>query len=297
VSLSYRVSACVQLTTDIWQTRRSSLDANELFKAGKLKEAVEAQIAEVKSKPADQGKRLFLFELFAFAGELDRARRQIDALEYEELELQAAAGDYRRLLDSEEARRKVFHEGAQPKFLTLEVPEHVRLRFEALAHLRAGRRSEAAEALEQAAEAMPTVSGQLNERPFEGLRDCDDIFGGVLEVFAQGNYFWVPLEKVELIATNAPKFPRDLLWLPARLETLGESGQVWLPALYPDSHSHADDEVRLGRQTDWQESDGGPVFGRGLRMFLAGDDASTLLEWRQLQLNPPADDTSTAITP
>jgi type VI secretion system protein ImpE len=266
------------------------LDANELFKAGKLKEAIESQIAEVKAKPADQGKRLFLFELFAFAGELDRARRQIDALQYEELELQAAAGDYRRLLDSEEARRKVFQDGAQPKFLTPEVPEHVRLRLEALAHLRAGRRSEASEALDQAAEATPNVTGQLNERAFEGLRDCDDLFGGVLEVFAQGNYFWVPLEKVELIATNSPKFPRDLLWLPARLETQGESGQVWLPALYPDSHSHADDEVRLGRQTDWQESDGSPVLGRGLRIFLAGDDASTILEWRQVQLNPPADD-------
>ncbi len=261
------------------------MDANELFKAGKLKDAIEAQIAEVKSKPADQGKRLFLFELFAFAGELDRARRQIDALQYEELELQAAAGDYRRLLDSEEARRKVFHDGAQPKFLTPDQPEHVRLRLEALAHLRAGRRAEAAVALDQAAEATPTVSGQLNEQPFESLRDCDDLFGGMLEVFAQGNYFWVPLEKVELIAANPPKFPRDLLWVPARLETQGESGQVWLPALYPDSHSHADDEVRLGRQTDWQESDGGPVLGRGLRMLLAGEEASTLLEWRQLQFN------------
>jgi len=261
------------------------LDANELFKAGKLKEAIEIQIAEVKAKPADQGKRLFLFELFAFSGELDRARRQIDALQYEEIELQAAIGDYRRLLDSEDARRKVFHEGAQPKFLTPEVPEHVRLRLEALAHIRSGRRAEAAEALDQAAEGGPSVSGQLNERAFEGLRDCDDLFGGVLEVFAQGNYFWVPLEKIELIATNPPKYPRDLLWVPARLETQGESGQVWLPALYPDSYSHADDEVRLGRQTDWQEGEAGPVLGRGLRMFLAGDDASTLLEWRQLQIN------------
>ena len=34
---------------------------------------------------------------------------------------------------------------------------------------------------------------------------------------------------------------RDLLWAPARLETQeGESGSVFLPALYPDSHTHAD---------------------------------------------------------
>jgi type VI secretion system protein ImpE len=121
----------------------------------------------------------------------------------------------------------------------------------------------------------------------------------VLEVFAQGSYFWVPLEKVELIATNPPKFPRDLLWIAARLETHGgESGQVFLPSLYPDSFSHADEQVRLGRQTDWLGDDAGPILGRGLRMFLAGDDASTLLEWRQLQTNAPAgSESAEAATP
>ena len=51
------------------------MNANELFQAGKLQEAIDTQIAQVKANPADQGKRLFLFELLAFAGELDRARR------------------------------------------------------------------------------------------------------------------------------------------------------------------------------------------------------------------------------
>ena len=260
---------------------------NELFQAGKLQEAIDAQIAVVKANPADQGKRLFLFELLAFAGELERARRQIEALQSDQVELQVTIVDYRRLLESEEARRKVFHEGTQPKFLTPEQPEHMRLRLEALAHLRAGRKAEAAESLAQAAEATPEVKGILNDKPFHGLRDCDDLFGGVLEVFAQGSYFWVPLETIEAIAANPPKFPRDLLWVPARLETSGESGQVFLPALYPDSHAHAVEQVKLGRQTDWLGDDDGPVVGRGLRMFLAGDDASTLLEWRQVQIEPP----------
>ncbi|HEV2971481.1 MAG TPA: type VI secretion system accessory protein TagJ [Pirellulales bacterium] len=267
------------------------MDGHELFQAGKLQEAIDFQIAQVKANPADQGKRLFLFELFAFAGELDRARKQIDALNYDELELQAAVSEYRRLLESEEARRRVFHEGAQPKFLTDSHAEHVRLRLEALGHLRENRRAEAAESLAQAAEAAPLVKGQLNDRPFDGLRDCDDLFGGVIEVFAQGSYFWVPLEDIELIAINPPRFPRDLLWAGARLEThVGEAGQIFLPALYPDSHTHADEQVKLGRMTDWLGDDDGPVFGRGLRMFLAGEDASTLLEWRQLQIDAPPSD-------
>ena len=113
-------------------------------------------------------------------------------------------------------------------------PEHVRLRLEAIGHLRENRRSQAAECLAQAAEATPTISGQFNDQPFDSLRDCDDLFGGVLEVFAQGSYFWIPLELVEIVAISPPKFPRDLLWVPARVETHGsESGQVFLRPSIP----------------------------------------------------------------
>ncbi len=49
------------------------MNATELYRAGKLQEAITAQVAEVKANPTDQGKRLFLFELLVFAGDLDRA--------------------------------------------------------------------------------------------------------------------------------------------------------------------------------------------------------------------------------
>ncbi len=79
-------------------------NASELFKAGKLQEALAAQTQEVKNKPGDQAKRLFLFELLAFAGDLDRARRQIGAglVLYEDADLETAATAYRKLLDAEE---------------------------------------------------------------------------------------------------------------------------------------------------------------------------------------------------
>src|SRR5262245_43141677 len=60
------------------------MSASEAFKAGRLQEAIDAQIQEVRAHPADHGKRLFLFELAAFAGDLDRARRQIDAVKYDD---------------------------------------------------------------------------------------------------------------------------------------------------------------------------------------------------------------------
>ena len=64
----------------------------------------------------------------------------------------------------------------------------------------------------------------------------------------------------------------------------GPEGDVFLPALYPGTHEHADDAVKLGRATDWKDGDAGPVLGVGLRTFLAGDDPITLLEWRELEV-------------
>jgi type VI secretion system protein ImpE len=116
------------------------------------------------------------------------------------------------------------------------------------------------------------------------LRDCDDLFGPMLEVMAHGNYFWVPLEHVHSLTMNGPKFPRDLLWIPARLETDDATGDVFLPALYPRSHEHADNQVKLGRMTDWNSTEGGPTLGVGSRTFLVDDDAVSLLEWRELTI-------------
>ncbi len=260
------------------------MSASEAFKAGRLQEAMDTQIQEVRAHPADHGKRLFLFELAAFAGDLDRARRQIDAVKYDEPDRDLATLTYRKLLDAEEARRKLFREGLQPALLG-EAPDHVVIRLEAVNRLREGRAAEMPELLAKANEVIPVLKGTLNGKAFEGLRDYDDLFGTVLEVMAQGRYFWLPLEQVETLALSPPRFPRDLLWAPGKLVTTqGEEGDVFLPALYPGTHEHADDQVKLGRATEWKEAEGEPVRGAGLRTFLVGDGAVSLLEWRELRL-------------
>jgi type VI secretion system protein ImpE len=263
------------------------MNATELYRAGRLRDAIDAQVQEVRSNPADQGKRLFLFELLAFAGELDRARRQIDAIKYDEAERDAAITTYRLLLDSEEKRRRLFREGLAPRHLA-ESPEHVRHRLEAVNLLRAGQRTQAKEVLARANEACPAVAGQLNGKAVAALRDCDDLLGTVLEVFVRGEYFWIPLEQIDGVAMTGPRSPRDLLWAPARLEMAGSTGEVFLPALYHGSHEHADDPIKLGRATEWESDADGPVLGVGLRTFLADEDAVTLLEWRELLVGTEA---------
>lgn len=258
------------------------MNASELYNAGKLAEAIDAQIQEVKNHPADHAKRLFLFELLVFTGDLDRARRQIDAVQYEEMELSTAVMAYRRLLDSEQARRQLFKDGVAPRFFG-EQPQHVHLRLEAVELLRENRPADAGQFLAKAQDAAPAIDGDLNNKAFDGLRDADDLFGMVLEVMAQGAYYWVPMEQVESVTMNPPRFPRDLIWIAARLELKdGSGGNVHLPAFYPNTHEHADNQIKLGRSTDWKTLENGPTMGVGTHLFLAGDDAVSLLEWRQL---------------
>jgi type VI secretion system protein ImpE len=257
------------------------MDANQLFKAGNLKEAIDAQIAVVKAQPANHGARLFLFEMLAFAGDLDRAQKQIDALQYEEPDLVAAVADYRKILEAERARRLVFGKKAQPEFLA-PPPEHVRQRLMGLMKLADGAADEAAKEFHHANDQIPALKGTLNDKPFEAIRDGDDCFGSVLEVYSKGRYFWVPLEQVQLIAMNAPRFPRDLLWIPAHLEMKeGDAGSVFLSALYPGSEQDNDDQLKLGRMTDWRGD--GLVRGVGLKTFFVGSGESGILDWRKLE--------------
>jgi type VI secretion system protein ImpE len=256
------------------------MTAHELYQAGKLTEAVDAQIQQVKANPTDQNRRLFLFELLLFTGELDRATRQVDALKYDDPGLAATAMSYRGLLNSETARRKVFEEGVAPEFLGTP-PSHLVMRLEAAGQMRLGRHDQANALLNQAEEATPAFKGTLNGKPFESFRDADDLLSGVLEVMAQGKYYWVGIDQIVSIAMNPPSFPRNLIYAPARIELESETGEVFLPVLYPSTYKNSDDLIRLGRMTDWITSEGGAVFGVGTRVFLVDDDSSSVLDIRE----------------
>ena len=56
------------------------MDAASLYKAGQLRPAIEALALELRHQPADTRRRTFLFELLCFAGEYERASKQLDVL-------------------------------------------------------------------------------------------------------------------------------------------------------------------------------------------------------------------------
>lgn len=266
------------------------MTAAELFRAGRLKEAIDAQLAKVRAQPTDRLARFFLFELALFAGDLDRARKQLDVLQYDDPQHSAAVQQYRFALESEAHRRAVFAGTEQPKGLTT-APDHVKLRVEALPYLARGEHAEARRRIDEANAAMPAVSCIVNGNPIDGFYEADERFGTVLEVFgSNGVYSWVPLELVETITMNAPAAPRDVILRPARVVLKdGLDGDVLLPALYPMTHDHPDDEIKLGRATEWIGADGEVTRGAGGKLFLAGDNTIRLIELLTVAVpEPPA---------
>lgn len=261
------------------------MTAEELFANGNLAGALAALTQEVKAAPNDPGRRTFLFELLCFTGDLDRAGRQLDVLAHQDLSAEPAVQVYRNLLHAERRRRSLFADGLAPEFL-LDPPDWIRHQLDAANRLREGQAGEAQRALDASAQERPVLRGHLGDIPFEEFRDCDDLLAPVLELFIIRDYVWLPLAQIQEIEVLAPEHARDLAWAPVRLVLAGGAQhRGYAPVLYPSSHTHADDQVKLGQQTDWVEQAGGPTRGRGQHTFLIGDEARGLLELRRVSFD------------
>jgi type VI secretion system protein ImpE len=257
--------------------------ASSLYREGKLAEAIEAQMEWLRSNPSDIGARLFLFELLAFDGQWDRAQRQALALQTNDAESDAAVGLYQKCLLSEGKRALVYQGLGQPRVLG-PLTDSLKIRMEAFhadPEMQARLIRQALE-LEFNRENLNMV---LNGEHIKSLCDGDEVLGPILEVFAQGEYFWIDIQSVQLLETQTPKYPRDLIWLPARLETATESGNVFLPMIYHGSSADEDVSLRLGRSTDWTEI--GSLFNRGIGLkewYVDDVKAIPLIDFRSLEL-------------
>lgn len=230
------------------------MNAMELFRAGKLTEAVQALGAELRDNPTDAKRRTFLFELLCFAGEYDRAEKHLALLAEGGSGAEMGTLMYRAVLAAERARQEMFAKGDWA--YNLEGPE------------------------------PPALAGTLNGQPFESLSDADERIGPRLETFAAGTYLWIPFAHIASIRLSPPRRLRDLLWIPGQVRTGPafkgtELGEVLIPVLSPLSWKHHNDAVRLGRETVWEE---GVPFGQ--KMLLADGEEIPLLELRTLEIQP-----------
>ena len=235
------------------------MHARELFQAGRLDEAIASLGVEIRSDPTDAQRRAFLFELLAFAGNHERAEKQLDVLGAASTQAGMGALTYKAALHADRLRTDMFTRGALP-------------------------------------EGAPpaAVAGTLNGQPFASLEDADPRIGARLEVFAGGQYLWLPLEHVASLRLERPARLRDLLWAPAKLLTGPgfrgvELGEVLLPVLTPLAAAHPDPLVRLGRMTVWDALPDGRPAPAGQKLLLVDGEEVPLLEVRELIIGPTGD--------
>jgi type VI secretion system protein ImpE len=262
------------------------MTSEELFQAGRLTEALEAQTQVVKAQPAAIVERFFLFELLCFQDEFDRADKQLEAIVRLDPNQDPVVQPYRNLITAERRRLQLFTEGLPPAAHG-EAPPRFTVLLQAIHLLRQSKLAEAAEVVSLLEPELPLLSVRGENIRGEDFRDGDDLFASVLELFVGPDYVWVPLENIQSLQVGKPSRPRDLLWAQANLMlTDGTLLRGLIPVRYIESGSAGEDALRLGHRTEWTDPAGGPVRGIGQRTFFAGDEAYGLLDLDQIQLNP-----------
>src|SRR6187399_958412 len=99
------------------------MTAQSLFKAGRLDDAIEALSAELRDNPTDAQRRTFLFELLCFAGNFDRAEKQLAILGQGSKEAAMGTLLYQSALHAERTRQTMFTDDRLP--VSTEPPQTV----------------------------------------------------------------------------------------------------------------------------------------------------------------------------
>jgi len=231
--------------------------AIDAFRDGRLSEAVESLSIELRHNPSDARRRTFLFELLCFAGDYERAVKQLDVLGSASKEAELGALLYKGAIRAQRERESLFADRAFPL------------------------------------EPAPAVRGTLNGTPFESLEDADPRIGARIECFAAGKYLWLPLAHVAQVTMAAPASVRDTLWPTVHVRTGKgfkgmELGEVLLPVIAAGTTAQPDEQVRLGRVTDWASLPDGGEAPVGLKYWIVDGEEFSLLELRDLVLEPTA---------
>jgi type VI secretion system protein ImpE len=228
----------------------------ELYRIGRLREAITALGDELRKNPLDAKRRTFLFELLLFAGEYDRAEKQLEVLAGAGADAAAGTLLYRSALHAERTRRDMFAQNQTPPL----------------------------DAREQA-------GGLCDGHPFREFIDSDPRIGPNLEVYIAGSYTWIPIAYLRKVEIEAPANLRDLMWARARIETtpdfrLQELGEVLIPAICPLSSRHPEETVQLGRETAWVEDSTYDAVPFGAKMMLVDGADVPLLSIRSVEWPP-----------
>ncbi len=258
------------------------MTAKELIKAGRLSEARMVLIEEVKNRPSDVGARTVLFQVLSLLGEWDKALRHLDMISTQDPRRTIGVHTYLNNVKAEQERAKVM-KGAQLPSVMPEPPVYMHDYLDYLDAIRAGKSDGARASLALIDEARPVVLGTINGKHFGGMSDTDARLYAFLEAFVHERYVWIPIEAIRELIIHEPKDSFDLIWVTASITTWeGLSMNCSMPVTYPGTDEASDEQLKLGRLTDWAPLVGGMSRGLGQHVYAIGDEDVSILEIRSI---------------
>ena len=261
------------------------MEIKELIQSGNLKKARVHLVEDVKKRPGHIPSRTQLFQILLFYGEWDKAKTHLKVLAAQDQGVAAGCQLYEDLITAEKRRQEVYLLDKEPDFLPKQ-PAHARIHWKALTALKKGDVKRADQYFEQALQERPLISGTVNGEPFSGFSDTDTTLAGCLEVMEYDRYLWIPHEEIREMTIEPPRTLFDLIWAKGAITTWkGLSLNCLLPVLYPLSHRHGDDRIKMGRMTDWEGMGGTHVRGMGQHVFQVGDKELALFELNTITFN------------
>lgn len=240
--------------------------------------ALQRELVADAPTPAAQ---LLLAELLLLGGELRPAWEQLRQIDSEHPDWPASRRQFAATIRGELRRRHLRRTRLNPT-----ASPHFRARWAALKAMSRGDFRLALTAVDRADRAAPEVAGHVDGREFGALRDADDVFASVLEVFLDGEYVWVPWADLKRLRLDAVRGVLDQAYRPAQLTWHdGATRTGVVPLTYVGSHA-ADGAFALGLDTDFATPDGGPVRGVGAKVLLMDDADVPMGDCRQWDFAP-----------
>ncbi len=273
-----------------------------LVAGGDVGAALDAAKDAVRRDAAEPLRRETLFNLLCLLGQWESAYRQAQVVGQLDPSRSIESASWCTSIACEQRRLAVFAGRRQPTILG-EPSAWIGMLVTATKHLADGHFDAAAslsrEARDQAMNDLDdkvvsgsvTLANSKEATHFDYWYDADDRLGPLWEVFADGEYAWVPPGRIIEVRAVAPQTLRDLVWQPAIVTwSTGGTGGVMLPVRYAGTEALDNPAMLLSRNTDFQQPAAGFNVGVGQRLLLGanvdgGEVDCPLLQVRKIRFD------------
>ncbi|MGI9949256.1 type VI secretion system accessory protein TagJ [Vibrio hyugaensis] len=249
---------------------------------GKLTEALEVLIENIKASPKDAALRSSFIELLCIDGNFERADEQLIQAIKLFPEYLSGASQLRHLVKAAQARKDFSLGAATAQFVGGNQTSN-KLLVEFNLSLKNAEFIDAYNLANELEQQRVKKSYTQGSAIYDDVRDIDDQLGGYIELFSTaGNYFLVPIANIKLFEVKEPSSLLEQIWRPVEfdIEGLGE-GEGHMPLTYIGSQT---DAQKLGRETDWQQLGDQELFiGLGQKCWLVGEAALPIFDLKQLE--------------